>query len=381
MCVQKNKSEQVESQNSSELPVDVFIQGQNLDQGSKSSIISVEKKTFLRKKQEVDIEISEKTENRIYAANDGYHAQDIDEQEYITEDELESAVQSEYYKTDTVANQRFVNNLGNKNLESSGEILVFSRDLDGSKVRFYKCDVIHKVIVEMTDPWKDTRYLASEFDSHQSAQSFARDIRGLKNKDSHLYREGNYLRVEGEPIQKEKGVNDHVVFDGVAKSFLMGTFVGLLLGILGLGLLLTILCVVTVLLLDYVRAFWKSRYASQTEQFYLHGFDESMSEHGFKISDIEEMEVEEKLNDKIRIEIDDNIHLESEDTDASWTLDTIKNSNLPSGDSSEFINQLGIERISEDSFRARVEKRVEDPGVYCIESDCGEWYLYPEVDY
>lgn len=379
--MQKNKSEQVESQNSSELPVDVFIQGQNLDQGSKSSIISVERKTFLKKKQEVDIEIKERTDDRVYATNDGYHAQDLDEQGYITKDELESAVQSEYYKTDTVADRRFINNLGNENLKNSGEVLVFSRDLDGSKARFYKCDVIHKVIVEMTDPWKDTRYLASEFDSRQSAQSFARDIRGLKNKDSHLYREGNYLRVEGEPIQNEKNMSDHVVFDGVAKSFVMGTLVGLFLGILGFGLLLTILCVGTISLLDHARAFWKSRHTSQTEKFYLHGFDESMSEHGFEMSELEDMEVTEKFNDEISIEIDDNIRLKSEDIDACWTLETVKNSNLPSEDSSDFIDKLGIEKISEDSFRAKVEKRVEEPEEYCIESDCGEWYLYPEVDY
>lgn len=379
--MQKRKSKEFNSETECDSPVDVFIQSQDLEDGSKTSIISVETKKLLKKQKKLEIDTDRISENNIYAS-------DVDTQkvgsgeEYVSEDELRKSLQSEYHDMDIIINRRRrrTSSVSLQSLKEKSEVLVFDTELEDGRLRFYKCEVLNKVSVKITDPWKESRKLTSTFHNHRDAKKFAEDIRSLKEKDPTLRRNSNYLSIEGEPKNMEKKVQDNLMFGSVSKSFLMGVFVGLTVGLMGYGIPATLLSLSAIIIADYSRAIWKSK-KKNTRRFNLYGFDPEEMSHSFDLSDVQKMEIKEEIKDKIEIRIEDDIRLISNEADAEWILETIKNSDMPSKESSKFIDRLGIERICEDSFKAKIQNRMDEPDDYCLQSECGNWYIYPELEY
>lgn len=378
--------QEVQSEEDKKEALDVVFENEKIEEGMGISIISVKTETFLKKRREVIIDVDQVSNNKIYSKSEDYNATKLENKKYATHNEIRDSLLSKWSDMTTIVSDKMgsqsIKNAGKNNIKTENEVLLFDEVLEDGRVRFYECKVLHKVITEITDPWTENRILYNDFSDLESAQNFARSIRNLKSKDPKMSRKDDRFYIEGEPEHMENNMNDFLLLDSMFTSFIMGAAIGLILGIFGFGLFMTLATILSVIVLDYIRGYRKAKTTKNTKSYYMVGYNEELDEYGFNVESLDNMTVLDELNDTIDINVNEGMEFVSRNRDATWELDTVDNTSIPSESSSKFIESLGIENISEDNtFMAKIEKRKAPPDDYALRSKCGEWYLYPEPIY
>lgn len=371
--------EQKTEQSSNKDAVGRVLESRDILNGINANISSVSMETRLRKTERVQGSCKE-NKHGVIVMEDGFKREQVDGESYVSQQTVEKSMKSPFVCSDVVYGRESKRHVNEDTIINENKVIV---DADPESEEdfgdFYICQVEHVVELTVSDRWEDERKLQKKFTSYREAESFfdyiseiERESAELTHTGTELTHTGDYFVVESDKIGSIEE-NRHI--STIKRSVLTGFFIGLFTTILGFSWVAALISTSMVILLDIMNAYSISK---KSEEFYFTEKTNKQTE-SIESENLGEMTVIEELNERFTVKVTgENVRLVPMTLDTEWTMENMSDG-LPSEDTVEFFEKLGLEDLDDDAcFTAMVQKRNTEPQQYCHKSNCGNWYIYPE---
>lgn len=372
MCtVEKEITEQTADSD----PVGRLLESRDILDGLQADIESVDIKTRLRKKEVLRGEFRQESEN-IIVMEDGFESSEIQDGSYLSREDVEEAMKSPFLESDIVHGRHSTKHL-NENTLTDEKYVVIDTDPTGKtqddSIEFQVCKVDHIVEITLSDKWAQDRKLQKKFGSYQSAQSLIDQVNELKENSVQLSHTGDYFAIERD---EENNLYDERYMSTMKKCLLCGLLIGGLTSIVGFGWVVASVITFLMFSLDIMNA---QTATQDTERFYFDHISDDDEPRSIDAESLREMSIFEEFNERFEVRITKRkAELIPMTLDTKWSLENMSD-NLPSADAVQLFEQLGLEDLGDDAkFTARVRRKNTKGSDPCYESECGDWYLYPE---
>lgn len=348
------------------------LESRDVLDGIRANISSVSMETRLRKTERLRGRYKKEREG-VIVMQDGFKQEQVSEESYVSQQTVEGSMKSPLVSSDVVYGRESERHVNEDTIMNEDKVIVDANpESEEDFGDFYICQVEHVVEVTVSDKWEEERKLQKKFKSYREAESFFNYISEIERESAELRHTGDYFVIESDKIG---GIEENRHISTIKRSVLTGFFIGLFTTVLGFSWVVALISTSMIISLDIMNAYSVSK---KSEEFYFSEKTDKETE-SVESEDLREMTVIEELNERFTIKVtDENVRLVPMTLDTEWTMENMSDG-LPSEDAVEFFEKLGLEDLDDDArFTAMVQKRNTEPRQYCYESNCGNWYIYPE---
>lgn len=356
-------------------PVGRLLESRDILDGLQADIESVDIKTRLQRKEVLRGEFRQESEG-VIVMEDNLESSEIQDGSYLSREDVEEAMKSPFVESDIVHGRHSTKHLNENTLTDEKYVLIDTDPTEKTQddsAEFQICKVDHIVEITLSDKWAQDRKLQKRFGSYQSAQSLIDQINELKENSVQLSHTDDYFVIEQD---KENNVYNKRYMSTMKRCLLCGLLIGGLTSIVGFGWAAASVITFLIFSLDVMNA---QTTVQDTERFYFDHISDNDEPQSIDAEDLKEMSIVEEFNERFEVRITKRkAELIPMTLDTKWSLENMSD-NLPSADAVQLFEQLGLEDLGDDAkFTARVRRKNTKGTDPCYESECGDWYLYPE---